>query len=155
MLAFNFSFITASNPLLKRNLADDTKKFLLIGFGNYSNSESDKITFNMYIHLMNNPGGESYSNIFFNTYVIYKDTPTYTLIVRNGRPYYYYHGRYYVHPPRYYYHHYERPHKPKPNCNGVPAPKPPRNSDVSRPSRPTNNGNKPHLSGNRNVRPRR
>ncbi len=89
------------------------------------------------------------------TYVIYKDTPTYTLIVRNGRPYYYYHGRYYVHPPRYYYYHHERPHKPKPNCNGVPAPKPPRNSDVSRPSRPTNNGNKPHLSGNRNVRPRR
>ena len=73
MLAFNFSFITASNPLLKRNLADDTKKFLLIGFGKYSNSEPDKRTFNMYIHLMNNPAEESYSNIYFNAYVIYED----------------------------------------------------------------------------------
>lgn len=84
---------------------------------------------------------------------VYEDTPTYTIIIREGTPYYYYYGHYYTYPPvRYhYYYHRERPHRPRPNCSGVPAPKPPKNRDFSRPSRPSNNGGgRPHTGGNRN-----
>lgn len=90
---------------------------------------------------------------------VYDDTPTYTVIIREGTPYYYYYGHYYTYPPaRYHYYYHERPHRPRPNCSGVPAPKPHKNHDFSRPSRPSNNGGgRPHTSGNRNgnVRTRR
>jgi len=83
---------------------------------------------------------------------VYDDTPTYTVIIREGTPYYYYYGHYYTYPPaRYHYYYHERPHRPRPNCSGVPAPKPHKNHDFSRPSRPSNNGGgRPHTSGNRN-----
>jgi len=88
---------------------------------------------------------------------VYDDTPTYTVIIREGTPYYYYYGHYYTYPPaRYHYYYHERPHRPRPNCSGVPAPKPHKNHDFSRPSRPSNNGGgRPHTSGNRNGRTRR
>ena len=63
---------------------------------------------------------------------VYDDTPTYTVIIREGTPYYYYYGHYYTYPPvRYHYYYRERPHRPRPNCSGVPAPKPHKNHDFS------------------------
>ena len=71
LMAFNFSFITASNQLLRRNLADyNTKQFLLIGFGNY---DVDKRSFNMHIYLINKQANESYPYIFFNISLKYQN----------------------------------------------------------------------------------
>ena len=66
IIAFNFYFVTTSNKLLKRNLEGINKKFLLIGFGDYFDS-----SFNM--HLIKYETKYHYSNIYFNTYVIYQD----------------------------------------------------------------------------------
>ena len=63
LIAFNFSFITASNQLLKRNLAYNNKQFLLIGFGNYSDTDR---SFNMYILFINEQEKEIHPNIYFN-----------------------------------------------------------------------------------------
>ena len=82
---------------------------------------------------------------------VYDETPSYTVVVYSGQPYYYYYGRYYSYPPRYYH---NRPHRPRPNCSGVPAPKPPHRHDATKPSRPHGNGhattpNRPHNHGSR------
>lgn len=66
MLAFTFSFVTNSNQLPKRNLANDNIKFLLIGFGGYSEN-------NFNVTLMKYEAENNYSHIFFNTSVIYQD----------------------------------------------------------------------------------
>jgi len=71
MLAFNFSLITASNQLVKRNLASDNIKFLLIGFGDYSDDFTNNRTFNL--HLLKYEINENYEKIYFDTDVIYQD----------------------------------------------------------------------------------
>jgi len=70
LIAFNFSFITASNQLLKRNLAYDNKQFLLIGFGNYSDTDR---SFNMYILFINEQEKEIHPNIYFNISLKYQN----------------------------------------------------------------------------------
>ena len=70
LIAFNFSLINTSNQLLKRNLEDSTKQFLLIGFGNYADNTR---TFNMHIHLINKLANESYPYIFFNISLKYQN----------------------------------------------------------------------------------
>ena len=73
MITFNFSFISVSNQLLKRNLNDDNNKFLLIGFGEY-HEQNQIIYFN--VHLLKYEANENYSDIYFNASVIYQETNT-------------------------------------------------------------------------------
>lgn len=77
------------------------------------------------------------------------EPPSYTIVYYDTYPYHY---RYY-NGMRYYFYR-ERPHRPRPNCSGVPSP-PPRKHDFSKPSRPTNNSNRAQHSNNRNTHKRR
>ena len=72
MLIFIFSLISVSNQLVKRNLNDDNKRFLIIGFEYYLDRGADGITFNIY--LIKYETEEIYSNIYFNISVTYEQT---------------------------------------------------------------------------------
>jgi len=70
IIVLNFSIFTTSNQFIKRNLENNNPKFFLIGFGDYSDDDHEKRTFN--IHLIKYEAQESYSDIYFDTSVIYQ-----------------------------------------------------------------------------------